>query len=141
MTEEHSFQGEDRRRFDRVEVSITIVYQIDKPAYVRIWFKNEELEVETMDLSEGGMAIITDYDLPLSTPLALEFVLYDSTEEINFRIYRTIKAKGEIRDRVPIEADKYRLGICFTAMEDDDRAEIAKFVQQGISRHKPETFR
>jgi c-di-GMP-binding flagellar brake protein YcgR len=137
---ENTYTGKERRRFPRLRVSITVVYQIDKPSYVNILVPNEGIEAVALDLSEGGIAILADAYIPPTTPLNLEFMLYTSNNQNSFRLYRDLRVKGEVCDIVETENSKYRIGIGFTQISPEDRAEIINFVKQGISFQKPEAF-
>ncbi|HTY45124.1 MAG TPA: PilZ domain-containing protein [Patescibacteria group bacterium] len=137
---ENTYTGEERRRYPRLRVSITVVYQIEKPSYVNVTLPHEGIEAVALDLSEGGIAILTDFYIPPTTPLSMEFMLYESNSQDKFRFYRAVNVKGEVCDVAETGDGKYRVGIGFTQISAEDRAEISEFVRQGISSQKPEAF-
>ncbi len=81
-----------------------------------------------VDLSEGGMAILANYSVPASTVLLMRFTLFRvNKEDVSF--YRPISITGEVRYNTMIDKDLYRIGICFTKIEEKDRCEISDFVK------------
>lgn len=134
------FSEEERRKSKRLRINITIVYRINKPSHVRVLVGEEEVEATTSDLSEGGMSILTAYDIPLSTILTIEFMIYQVNELESFRFYKSIKVIGEVRSNVPSENNLYRIGIVFTKIEAEDKIELTKFVKRRIKSGNAEMF-
>ncbi len=129
-------QTEERRKFPRVPINVTIAFQISKPAYVKILLGRDEEEARALDISEGGMAFLAENSIPTGTPLSVEFMLYEPGSKNDFVFYKDIKAEGEVR-HCQGEAGQYRIGISFTKIDDEDKYEIMHFVRQGISTEKP----
>jgi c-di-GMP-binding flagellar brake protein YcgR len=118
----------EKRKFKRVRVCIGVVYRVNEPTSVRVVTKDSEIEARLLDLSEGGIALLTEYDLPVSTVIFITFTLFKiDTADIGF--YGPMKITGEVRYNVSMEDKMRRLGISFIELEDDDRREIASFVK------------
>jgi hypothetical protein len=75
MDSENSSEQE-KRKSQRLKISITIVYHINKPSHVKVLVGDDEVEATTSDLSEGGMSILTVYDIPALSILTIEFMIY-----------------------------------------------------------------
>lgn len=137
------YSGEERRRFERFKINVFITFEIDKPTHLRALIKDEngeeleEAEAVTLDLSEGGMAILTKYDIPPESLLSMEFMLYATEDKTKFTLYKSIKAKGEVKSSILLERDKHRLGVYFKEISEEDKDEIADFVKKGITPKKP----
>ena len=135
-----NFSEEERRKSQRLRINITIVYRINKPSHVKVLIGDEEVEATTQDLSESGMSILTGYDIPVSTMLTVEFMIYQVSELERFRFYKSIKIIGEVRSNIHSVNDLRRIGIVFTKIEEEDKLELAKFVQRRIESGNVEMF-
>jgi c-di-GMP-binding flagellar brake protein YcgR len=122
------YKGIERRKFKRVKVNFTAIYRIDKPIYVRMMAGNREVDGVLLDLSEGGLCILTALDIPASTILLIKFVLIDAH---NFGEKRIAKMDivGEVRYNILFGKYEHRLGIYFTQISDKDRKTIEDFVE------------
>ncbi len=135
-----NFSEEERRKSQRLRINITIVYRINKPSHVRVLIGDDEVETTTQDLSEGGMSILTVYDIPISTILTVEFMIYQVNELDRFRFYKSIKVTGEVRSNVPSENNLRRIGIIFTKIEAENKIELSNFVNRRIASGNVEMF-
>jgi c-di-GMP-binding flagellar brake protein YcgR len=92
--------GIERRKFKRLRVNFTVIFQVDRPLVARMtlgWRK--EVEALMLDLSEGGMAIVTNYNIPPETILSIKFTLINLTLSSARRI-RIIEIDEEDRSAV-----------------------------------------
>jgi c-di-GMP-binding flagellar brake protein YcgR len=122
------YSGEERRHFKRARISLTVVYRTNEPLSVRMLTADKEIQATMVDLSEGGMAVLTNYSLSQSTVLLMRFTLFKIDKE-NVSFYGPVSITGEVRYSTMIDIDLYRVGICFTKIEEQDKREIASFVQ------------
>lgn len=135
---ENTENNGEKRRFNRLKVNITVNYQVRKPIHVRMLVGEEDVEAITLDLSEGGMAIMTLYDLPVETLISMEFMVHEEDNSSSFKFYRSIFVQGEVKSNVLMGNNKHRIGISFQKIEESDRTEIARFVHLGINYPKIE---
>lgn len=119
----------ERRAFKRLKVDFSIIYRINKPWHVRVLISGEEVEALAVDLSEGGIAITTDKDIPVSTILAIKIMIYTVTEGDAFQFYKNIEAEGEIRSNVLADTGKHRIGIIFTQISEEGKKELIRFAK------------
>ncbi len=134
MNDEYS--GSERRRFKRVRVSLTVFYRVNEPLTVRMMTKDREIKATIVDLSEGGMAVLTDYALPEATVLFIRFTLFKvDKEDVTF--YGPVEITGEVRYNNLVDRDVYRLGISFTKITEQDKMEITNFVKMAMNMSKP----
>ncbi len=118
----------ERRRFKRLRASFLIVYRIRKPWEVLKQIGPKERVAVMYDISEGGMAILTNYDIPLATTLSLRFTLINPHIAGDNRV-RTLDAIGDVPYNIHLEKNEHRLGVCFTNISDGDRSAIANLVR------------
>jgi len=73
----------------------------------------EDVEAKMLDISQGGLAMVTDHDIPISTILSMRFTLFRVNKDImNFS--GPVEVTGEVRSNIPLERNEHRLGIYFT---------------------------
>jgi hypothetical protein len=128
-----TYPGSERRKSQRFKINIAVTFEVNKPLRVRVWIGDEEVEANILDLSESGLAILTRYNIPVATRLTIGFMLYRTEKIYNFKLYKTIEVKGEVRSNILLNGNEHRLGIYFTQIDDEDKYEIANFVKMGIS--------
>lgn len=126
MEQKKLFSGIERRRYRRVKANFVVVYTVLKPLESLISAPERENSVVMLDLSEGGMALLTNQNIPRLATLLLKFILIDFHAEKNKRI-KTIKSLGEVR-YTRFEKGGYRLGLSFTQIDEEDRSAIVNFV-------------
>ncbi len=121
--------GPERRSFSRLRLRLAVVYQVNKPLTLRMQIGDKEILATALDLSEGGVAISTNFDIPAQTNLLIKFTLFkvDPNGHVNF--YGPMEIIGEVRSNVLAEDQMRRLGICFTNIDDKDKKEIINFVK------------
>ncbi|MCM8787323.1 MAG: PilZ domain-containing protein [Candidatus Omnitrophica bacterium] len=120
---------QERRKFKRVKVNFIVIYSIHQPVKLRMFINNKEIYAIMIDLSEGGMAVLTSYQIPENTLLHIKFTLIDSTATFESRISK-IELMGEVRYCTLREDKSYRLGIRFTQIKEEDRVIISNFCKK-----------
>lgn len=129
MIENQGYSGAERRKFERLKVDLSLIYRINKPWYVRVLIGGNEVEASALDLSEGGIAINTNYNIPVSTVLFIKIMVYKVVGENNFHYYKTLEVEGQVRSSNPLGNGKFRTGILFTRIKDEDRQELIGFAK------------
>jgi c-di-GMP-binding flagellar brake protein YcgR len=128
MNEKYS--GTERRRFRRTQVKFTVFYRVNSPLLVRMRVGDRDVNALALDISEGGMAILTNYDIPSSSDITVRFtMLNDNAISIANRA-RSIVVQAEVCYNVLIKKEKaHRLGIRFVDLSEDDRNFIGNLVK------------
>lgn len=118
----------DKRISKRLKASFTLLYQVDKPMTVvmNVGY-GKEIEALMQDLSEGGMAILTNYDIPAATELSIKFTLINRALAGDGRIIK-MQIEGRVCYNQLMENDEHRLGIRFTEINDNNKKAIADFI-------------
>ena len=103
----------EKRSHKRLRVNCTVVYRLNEPPSARFIMQGKDIQARMFDVSQGGMAMITDYDIPVSTMLSMRFTLLNVNKEaVTFS--GPMDVTGEVRSSVALEKDEHRLGINFT---------------------------
>lgn len=136
---ETRFDGKEKRQSKRIRVRFIAEYQVDRPIEVRMRIgMGKEVTALMLDMSEGGMALLTEYDLPTGSILALNFTIINQVIEDQDRVIK-ITAKGEVRYNMAAGKNEHRLGICFTSISEKDKATVSNFIRAAAIR-KPLDF-
>ncbi len=129
------YPEKERRKFKRVKVKLIVIYRKDAPLDVTIHDGNKELKATMLDISEGGISILTEADIPVSTIILIRFTLI-KTDKDHADFYGNMELRGEVRyNRLMVKS--HRVGICFLDICDADRHNIADFVQTIESQSAP----
>lgn len=121
----------ERRRAGRVRAEFIVIYKVEdlrKTEEVHMWLGDREIEAVMLDLSESGMAIFTENDIPVSTIMMMKFTL------INFSAYdeervKSMKIIGQVQNNIFIKDKEYRLGISFLQIRKENQIAISNFVK------------
>ncbi|MBN2120567.1 MAG: PilZ domain-containing protein [Candidatus Omnitrophica bacterium] len=128
---ENKYKGSNRRRSERVRVAFTLIYQIDKPLHVVMLIGGREINALMADISDLGMAILTNCNIPATTALLIKFTLINPYATAADRI-KSMEMQGEVRSNVLLKDGNRRLGICFTKISKEYKSAISGFVNKKI---------
>ncbi len=120
--------GREYRRSRRIKVNLSVIYRMAQPAAIRLLIKNKEVTASMLDLSDGGISVLTNYDIPVSTALLIKFTLFN-IENNDVCFYGPMNIEGEVRYNMPLGGREYRLGIHFNKINTRDKTEIINFIK------------
>ena len=123
----------ERRSSPRVKVEFILTYKVDKSTEAQMWIGDREANALMSDLSNNGVAILTDYNIPVSTSLLIKFTLINLYADTEERI-STIEVTGEVRSNILSKDNEHRLGIAFTNITQEDKLAISKFVEMTMNK-------
>ena len=123
------YSGIEKRKFTRIAVNFLVFFRVNFPLQVRIKTGNRVVEALAADISEGGMAIYTDYEIPPVTIVTIEFIMINDYAISAQDRSRSILVGGEVRYNIFIEEKKiFRFGMQFIDLSTDGRIFISNFV-------------
>lgn len=76
------YAGKERRANKRVRMNCTVTYRANEPMSARFMMGSNDVHAKMVDISQGGMAMVTDYDIPVSTMLSMRFTILKVNKEI-----------------------------------------------------------
>jgi c-di-GMP-binding flagellar brake protein YcgR len=123
------YERQERRAHKRLKVNFIVTYDVSSPFKIRMLVGNKEVYANMFDLSEGGMGILTSYDIPPATIILLRFIL------INLYAYQTknrsilLNTRGKVVYNILLDKKEHRIGIHFIDIDEQDRYAIADFVK------------
>ena len=126
---EKGYGGAERRRFARLPVSFTVFYRVDAPAIIRIKIGDKEIIAIASDISEGGMAIVTDCEIPAVSVISIKFVMLNDKAFDSSKQRHSITVQAEVRyNSAERQGREYRMGVNFLDLSEEDRRFIHNFV-------------
>ena len=131
----------ERRRHKRFKIHLDVLFRIDKPPFARISLGEKEIESIALDLSEGGIAILSEHDIPVLSLLSIDLRLDRPSRKAKAKSFDLIKIEGRVQYNLLTEDGKHRLGIIFLDIGKEDTEKIAAFVKTGVhSQEEPYIF-
>ena len=128
-----AYAGSERRRSPRVKAEFIVIYKVNSPMEVRMWIGNKEVSAMMLDLSGLGMAIMTDYNIPIWSVLSIKFTLINLYANKEERV-RLMEISGEVKNNSLTDKKNYRVGISFTTITKEDQCAIDRFVKMTMDQ-------
>ena len=123
----------ERRRHKRVPDFFMIAYRVRSPFTVRIRFGEKECDAVAQDIGEGGLGLVTNYEIPIDTRVQLKFTIYNPLADDESRRLRKFEPEGEVRFGTFVKGKDYRCGVQFLQISMADRLFISEYVKsQGL---------
>ncbi len=127
----------ERRQHKRIKVRFTVSCEIYNSPRVVMVVGGKSLYALMIDLSQDGMAIETKYNLPIKSILFMKFTLINHFADSDGNRFKEMEMVGEVKDCIPFEERRYRVGIMFTKIADKDKEAIGDFVKRAIKPREP----
>jgi len=101
----------ERRQTRRIQAIYCAKYRYYDPQTKHL--DSQEYEALTLDISETGVALVTDREVPIGTNLVIKFTVNKFGDFSHSRFSKVILFTGTVAYSVPRGNDLYRLGIYF----------------------------
>ncbi len=118
----------DRRKFYRLRAALFVCFSLRDEFYIPRLAQGEEIEARTFDISQGGMAIATRYNIPAKARLDIKCLLLGVNKQGVVSFSRPLELNGEVRYNTPINGSEYRLGICFRQLSQEDKKQVDDYI-------------
>jgi len=123
----------EKRKYPRIGLSTTIRYRIKKPRSILVLLGDEEIKATALDLSEEGVALATEQDIPPGANISVNFSLTDTLLAGNKSQPEPLEVFGQVRSNTLVEGNKHRLGVYFMDIEPENKDFIRGFVNGVLS--------
>lgn len=110
-----TYTGQDRRTSKRLRMNCTVVYRSNEPSTTTVTLGDRDLHAQMLDISQSGMAMVTDTDIPISTVLSMRFTMLKVDNDV-VKFTGPMEAVGEVRSSTEVDEHNHRLGIYFKKM-------------------------
>ncbi len=126
---EQSYNGNERRKLKRVKVNFTLVYRTGVLLSMRMAIEsNNASDALMLDLSQEGMAFLTNSNISVGTVVMLRFTLIDFSVNNDERV-NNMDMMAKVVSNTKVNAGEYRVGIEFTQINPEDKNAITEFVR------------
>ena len=115
----------EKRKFKRADASFPVMYSIQSPFQLRLEIGKQEIDGIADDLSQGGLSLLTNYDIPAGAVILIKFRLLSKSGPSHEERSRKFELEGEARHSSFSKENGYRVGIRFVNISQDDRYFIA----------------
>jgi hypothetical protein len=125
----------EKRKFKRIPVNFDLLYKVQLPTAVSLKMGNIERPAIAQDISEGGLGLLTNFDIPPEALLKVKFSIADRNAsgrkktqnfELDVQVCYCLRAKNA-----------YRLGVSFLNIVLSDRLFISNYIKTGCSTRDP----
>ncbi len=123
----------DRRKFQRLELNITVYYRIKEPLNIKVMVGDKEIEATMLNISAGGMGIVTKLNIPAYSIILIKITLAKMDKQGKLSSSEPMEVVGEVRYNVLEDDKQYRLGIRFIGIEKQDQVKIENFIKITLS--------
>lgn len=121
---------QNQRKSERMDAAFTLNYSIEEPYDLRIRLSlPDEASALMQNLSDIGTAIITKYDIPVSTLLRIKFNLFNLHLTGEKRLKR-MEVISEVVSNTSLPDGGYKIGVRFNNISEEDKAAIRDFVNR-----------
>jgi c-di-GMP-binding flagellar brake protein YcgR len=107
------WESADRRRYQRLKMNLMVVFKVQSPQQACEVTRDKEVEANLLDLSLGGMALVTKYNIPVWSKLLIKFYMFKTDNSGGVTFSDPVELLGEVRSNVMSNYNEYRLGVCF----------------------------
>ena len=128
MTNSPNPGGAEKRKFKRASASFPVTYSIQSPFELRLQIGKQEVAGIADDLSQGGLSLLTNYDIPAGAVILIKFRLTSKSGPSHEERSRKFELEGEARHSSFSKENGYRIGIRFVNISESDRYFIAEYV-------------
>jgi len=126
---ESQYKGPERRKSPRTRTNFPVLYDIDPKLKVRLTIKRKILNAIAKNISEGGMAILTNIDLPVDASVHVNLTLCNMKEADLSKRVRRIKVGCRTRYSSSVPDGAYIVGLQFLDLSGKDRRFIANYIK------------
>jgi c-di-GMP-binding flagellar brake protein YcgR len=126
---------EEKRKHRRIPVSLSLLYNVKLPIAVRLHTGNIERPAFVQDISEGGLGLLTNSEIPPEALLKVKFSLTNKNEqgakktqnfELDVQVCYCMRVKNA-----------YRVGVSFVNIVMSERLFVSNYIKTGCSTKDP----
>jgi hypothetical protein len=120
--------GEEKRQFKRVPVSLDMLYMVKLPISVRMFTGGQERPAIAQDISEGGLALSTNFEIPVDALLLLKFAITNDAVMSSEERTHNFELDAQVCYCRPLENGSWRLGVSFVNIVTSERLFISNYI-------------
>jgi hypothetical protein len=121
-------ENTEKRQFKRVPVSFDMLYTVKLPIAVRMYTGGCERPAVARDIGEGGLALLTNFEIPVDALLLLKFAITNDAVMSNEERTRNFELDGQVCYCRPLENGSWQLGVSFVNIVNSERLFISNYI-------------
>lgn len=130
MSEKQDSRRDDRRVFKRMATSLLLMFRVKSPFEVHLQMRGQEADAVAQDISEGGLGMFTNYEIPAGARVSMKFRISNDAALLEKDSYRAFELEGDVRYTIMVRKEMdYRLGIQFLSASEADRNFITNYIK------------
>jgi hypothetical protein len=120
--------------FQRLHCNLNVWYKVEDSPDFQHQFCDSEIEAVAVNISAGGIGLISDYSIPKFAILSITFILLRKTN-VPGEVAREkpVRLKGEVRYSLTAEDNKFHIGIRFMEVPDECKQDIEEWGKAGAA--------
>jgi hypothetical protein len=119
---------EEKRKHKRVPVTLDMLYMVKLPISVRMLTGGQERPAIAQDISEGGLALSTNFELPIDALLLLKFAITNDAVISNEERTHHFELDAQVCYCRPLDNGSWRLGVSFVNIVTSERLFISNYI-------------
>ncbi|MBU0504221.1 MAG: PilZ domain-containing protein [Candidatus Omnitrophota bacterium] len=119
----------DRRKFKRLRVNITLAYTVESPPEVSILYRGKEIEATMLSICEGGIGLLSKYNIPARSMIVVRFSLFRTDKQGFIASSSPLEIVCRVCYSVAVEDGQYQIGVAFREVKDIAKSEIITFME------------
>ena len=126
----------DRRKSQRLQVSLSALCRIAGPSRFLYLLGGKEFESLVIDLSKNGAALLSSHSLPIDTKLFIKMFIVEVTYTGTSEFYEVLTLFANVRYSTHQYEDRYRIGIEFTDIDQDRENKLENIINSSLRHNR-----
>jgi len=119
----------EKRKHKRVPVFFAMLYAVKLPMAVRIHVGGLERPAVAQDIGEGGLALLTNFEIPIDSLLVVKFTLANQAASSIQERTRSFELDSQVCYCLPAESGSFRLGVNFVNIAPLESLFISNYIK------------
>lgn len=116
-------ENTEKRKFKRKQITLVVTYHDNMVLGMQVRRGKSEYSATMIDISEEGMALLTDMNLPKGAMMTVKFSLADKKDQAPKIALLTAK----VMNAAPAGQGRFRVGIQFQDLNKENRERLKAF--------------
>jgi PilZ domain len=129
---------EEKREHKRLPVSFPVLWTVKTPFMVRVRIGDSIHSAVAQDIGEGGMALLTNFEIPVDTLLSLKFTIVNEVILSSQDCMHYFELDAQVCYSARTEGNAYRIGVSFLNILPSGRLFIVNYIRTNALIHDSE---
>jgi c-di-GMP-binding flagellar brake protein YcgR len=120
----------EHRKYKRTSAKFMLSYKVSKSLQVAIMASESKIDAIMGNISQGGLMMVTQYDLPIDSKLTLSFAVVNDAALHDDDKIKALDIEGVVRSKRQIKHNEFDIGVEFVDPSQEDQKFLAEFVDE-----------